>query len=171
MDLLYPFSANCNTKPACWSAAGKSAERKARLLLEAGAKLTVNSLEFSEQFLIWAEQGQVTLVESEFSADLLAEKWLVIAATDRVGSQRPGLSVRQPTAGVLQRGRRPQTRQLYHAFDYRSFADYGGRFFRGQSPGAGTSATGKAGSHSATAPGSTGSVGGFIAPAGEAGVW
>ena len=83
MDYL-PIFCQLQHKACLLVGGGEVAERKARLLLEAGAKLTVNSLEFSEQFLIWAEQGQVTLVESEFSADLLAEKWLVIAATDRV---------------------------------------------------------------------------------------
>lgn len=83
MDYL-PIFCQLQHKACLLVGGGEVAERKARLLLDAGAQLTVNSLEFSEQFLIWAEQGQVTLVESEFSADLLAEKWLVIAATDRV---------------------------------------------------------------------------------------
>ena len=61
---------------------GEIAERKARLLLEAGAKLTVNALEFNPQFICWQEQKQIVLVQSEFKTQLLDNKWLVIAATD-----------------------------------------------------------------------------------------
>ena len=61
---------------------GEIAERKARLLLEAGAKLTVNALKFNPQFICWQEQKQIVLVQSEFKTQLLDNKWLVIAATD-----------------------------------------------------------------------------------------
>lgn len=36
---------------------GDVAERKARLLLEAGARLTVNALTFAPQFDVWAQEG------------------------------------------------------------------------------------------------------------------
>jgi len=62
--------------------AGEVAERKARLLLDAGAALTVVALEFTPQFQQWAAEGQLQQVAGEFSADLLDDKWLVIAATD-----------------------------------------------------------------------------------------
>ncbi|EPE1850541.1 siroheme synthase CysG [Cronobacter dublinensis] len=61
---------------------GDVAERKARLLLEAGATLTVNALAFAPQFQAWAEQGMLTLAPGAFDARLLDECWLVIAATD-----------------------------------------------------------------------------------------
>ncbi|CCJ90210.1 Siroheme synthase / Precorrin-2 oxidase / Sirohydrochlorin ferrochelatase / Uroporphyrinogen-III methyltransferase [Cronobacter turicensis 564] len=61
---------------------GDVAERKARLLLEAGAALTVNALAFAPQFEAWAEQGMLRLAQGEFDATLLDECWLVIAATD-----------------------------------------------------------------------------------------
>ncbi|EGT5710735.1 uroporphyrinogen-III C-methyltransferase [Cronobacter dublinensis subsp. dublinensis] len=61
---------------------GDVAERKARLLLEAGATLTVNALAFAPQFEAWAEQGMLTLAPGAFDAHLLDECWLVIAATD-----------------------------------------------------------------------------------------
>jgi len=61
---------------------GDVAERKARLLLDAGAQLTVNSLTFIPQFTAWAAEGMLTLVEGEFSETLLDECWLAIAATD-----------------------------------------------------------------------------------------
>ncbi|EOY5422674.1 siroheme synthase CysG [Cronobacter dublinensis] len=61
---------------------GDVAERKARLLLEAGATLKVNALAFAPQFEAWAEQGMLTLAPGAFDARLLDECWLVIAATD-----------------------------------------------------------------------------------------
>ncbi|WP_330985015.1 MULTISPECIES: siroheme synthase CysG [Enterobacterales] len=61
---------------------GDVAERKARLLLDAGARLTVNALEFAPQFHVWAEAGMLTLVEGEFDDTLLDKSWLAIAATD-----------------------------------------------------------------------------------------
>lgn len=61
---------------------GDVAERKARLLLDAGAQLTVNALTFIPQFTAWAAEGMLTLVEGEFSETLLDECWLAIAATD-----------------------------------------------------------------------------------------
>ena len=61
---------------------GDVAERKARLLLDAGAQLSVNALSFIPQFTAWAAEGMLTLVEGEFSETLLDECWLAIAATD-----------------------------------------------------------------------------------------
>jgi uroporphyrin-III C-methyltransferase/precorrin-2 dehydrogenase/sirohydrochlorin ferrochelatase len=61
---------------------GDVAERKARLLLEAGARLTVNALDFAPQFTVWAQEGMLTLVEGEFQELLLDTCWLTIAATD-----------------------------------------------------------------------------------------
>ncbi|EOV9548047.1 siroheme synthase CysG [Cronobacter sakazakii] len=61
---------------------GDVAERKARLLLEAGAALTVNALAFAPQFEAWAKQGMLRLVQGEFNAILLDDCWLAIAATD-----------------------------------------------------------------------------------------
>ncbi|WBU49694.1 siroheme synthase CysG [Kosakonia pseudosacchari] len=61
---------------------GDVAERKARLLMDAGARLTVNALTFAPQFTVWAEEGMLTLVEGEFSETLLDACWLAIAATD-----------------------------------------------------------------------------------------
>lgn len=61
---------------------GDVAERKARLLLEAGARLTVNALAFVPQFTVWEKAGMLTLAEGEFAESLLDESWLVIAATD-----------------------------------------------------------------------------------------
>lgn len=61
---------------------GDVAERKARLLMDAGARLTVNALAFSPQFTVWANEGMLTLAAGEFNDALLDTSWLVIAATD-----------------------------------------------------------------------------------------
>ncbi|WP_343529581.1 siroheme synthase CysG [Yokenella regensburgei] len=61
---------------------GDVAERKARLLLDAGARLTVNALDVVPQFSVWADAGLLTLVKSHFDESLLDPCWLVIAATD-----------------------------------------------------------------------------------------
>lgn len=61
---------------------GAVAERKARLLLEAGADLIVNARQFSPQFIAWSEHKMLTLVQGDFAVTLLDSCWLVIAATD-----------------------------------------------------------------------------------------
>ncbi|WP_428944859.1 siroheme synthase CysG [Pantoea sp. FN060301] len=61
---------------------GEVAERKARLLMKAGADLRVCAPHFSSPFYEWQQAGQLTLLESTFSPDMLDECWLAIAATD-----------------------------------------------------------------------------------------
>lgn len=61
---------------------GDVAERKARLLLDAGARVTVNALAFSPQFHVWADSQMLSLVQTPFNPALLDTCWLTIAATD-----------------------------------------------------------------------------------------
>lgn len=61
---------------------GDVAERKARLLLEAGALLTVNAREFVPQFHAWEKAGKLHLVQGDFNEALLEPCWLAIAATN-----------------------------------------------------------------------------------------
>jgi uroporphyrin-III C-methyltransferase/precorrin-2 dehydrogenase/sirohydrochlorin ferrochelatase len=61
---------------------GDVAERKARLLLEAGARLIVNALDFTPQFYAWEEADKLTLIKGAFDETLLDDCWLTIAATD-----------------------------------------------------------------------------------------
>ncbi|MBJ7222955.1 MULTISPECIES: siroheme synthase CysG [unclassified Brenneria] len=81
MDYL-PIFCQLRDKPCLLVGGGEIAERKARLLLDAGAILTVNALSFNEQFIGWQKDARVTLVQGRFNSDLLNGAWLAIAATD-----------------------------------------------------------------------------------------
>ncbi|MFW0700935.1 siroheme synthase CysG [Pantoea sp. R13S299] len=62
--------------------AGDVAERKARLLLEAGAELRVGAPDFSPAFREWAQQKAITLLPGHFDPGWLTGCWLVVAATN-----------------------------------------------------------------------------------------
>ncbi|EHD19854.1 MULTISPECIES: siroheme synthase CysG [Brenneria] len=81
MDYL-PIFCQLRDKPCLLVGGGEIAERKARLLLDAGARLTVNALDFNTQFLAWREEARLTLAPGAFDAALLNDVWLVVAATD-----------------------------------------------------------------------------------------
>lgn len=68
--------------------AGEVAARKARLLLSAGADLTVVAPQYCVSIGELASDGKVHLIEREFRTSDLAGQWLVIAATDDPGVQR-----------------------------------------------------------------------------------
>lgn len=85
----FPIFCQLRTKPCLLVGGGEVAERKARLLMEAGAILTVNAGRFTPQFEQWQRDGQLTLIAGDFDPALLTGKWLAIAATDdsRVNQQ------------------------------------------------------------------------------------
>lgn len=65
------------------------AEAKARLLLAAGARITVNALAVTDQFVSWLDHKQLKLIDTPFNAGLVKGKWLVIAATsDKLLNER-----------------------------------------------------------------------------------
>ncbi|MBC9131791.1 uroporphyrinogen-III C-methyltransferase [Frischella sp. Ac48] len=78
----FPLFCKLENRDCLLVGGGEVAERKARLLLDAGARVTVNAKAFNQQFICWQEQQQLTLVSGDFSVALLDNKWLVIAATN-----------------------------------------------------------------------------------------
>ena len=80
MDYL-PLFCQLRGKVCLLVGAGEVAARKARLLLDAGARLRVCALTFSAPFYEWQQTGEAALLQQPFSPELLDECWLVIAAT------------------------------------------------------------------------------------------
>jgi uroporphyrin-III C-methyltransferase/precorrin-2 dehydrogenase/sirohydrochlorin ferrochelatase len=61
--------------------AGSVAERKVRQLLKAGAVIKVVARDMNDQFRVWANNGQVSHVASEYQIEILHDARLVFAAT------------------------------------------------------------------------------------------
>ncbi|MBL0478882.1 uroporphyrinogen-III C-methyltransferase [Aeromonas veronii] len=82
MDYL-PIFCRLDNKPVLLVGGGEVAERKARLLLDAGAQLTVVAPELDPELAELAANGSIEWLAGEFTSEQLAGKWLVVAATDR----------------------------------------------------------------------------------------
>ncbi|MCF5851800.1 siroheme synthase CysG [Aeromonas veronii] len=82
MDYL-PIFCRLDNKPVLLVGGGEVAERKARLLLDAGAQLTVVAPELDPELAELAANGNIEWLAGEFASEQLAGKWLVVAATDR----------------------------------------------------------------------------------------
>ncbi|MBS4704964.1 siroheme synthase CysG [Aeromonas veronii] len=82
MDYL-PIFCRLDNKPVLLVGGGEVAERKARLLLDAGAQLTVVAPELDPELAELAANGSIEWLAGEFVPEQLAGKWLVVAATDR----------------------------------------------------------------------------------------
>jgi uroporphyrin-III C-methyltransferase/precorrin-2 dehydrogenase/sirohydrochlorin ferrochelatase len=78
----FPLFCRLHSKRCLLVGGGDVAERKARLLLDAGADLHAGALDFSPAFQQWAQQGKVVLLSGSFTEAWLDDCWLVIAATD-----------------------------------------------------------------------------------------
>ncbi|MDC9767256.1 siroheme synthase CysG [Proteus mirabilis] len=78
----FPIFCQLNNKPCLLVGGGEVAERKARLLMEAGAVISVVAPTFTPQFMQWQNEQRLQCFTAEFSVADLADKWLVIAATD-----------------------------------------------------------------------------------------
>ncbi|MFQ1992749.1 siroheme synthase CysG [Aeromonas veronii] len=82
MDFL-PLFCQLQNKPVLIVGGGEVAVRKARLLLDTKAKITINAPHLEPQLMSWAEQGRLTVCAASFHPELLDGKWLVIAATNQ----------------------------------------------------------------------------------------
>ncbi|MEV3822146.1 siroheme synthase CysG [Aeromonas dhakensis] len=82
MDYL-PIFCRLDNKPVLLVGGGEVAERKARLLLDAGALLTVVAPELDPELAELAANGSIEWLDAEFAPAQLTGKWLVVAATDR----------------------------------------------------------------------------------------
>ena len=82
MDYL-PIFCRLDNKPVLLVGGGEVAERKARLLLDAGALLTVVAPELDPELAELAANGSIEWLAGDFAPQQLAGKWLVVAATDR----------------------------------------------------------------------------------------
>ena len=82
MDYL-PIFCRLDNKPVLLVGGGEVAERKARLLLDAGARLTVVSPALDPELAALAASGTIDWLAAEFEPAQLTGKWLVVAATDR----------------------------------------------------------------------------------------
>lgn len=82
MDYL-PIFCRLDNKPVLLVGGGEVAARKARLLLDAGARLTVVSPALDPELAALAATGEIEWLAGEFAPEQLTGKWLVVAATDR----------------------------------------------------------------------------------------
>ncbi|WP_265421819.1 siroheme synthase CysG [Aeromonas salmonicida] len=82
MDYL-PIFCRLDNKPVLLVGGGEVAERKAHLLLDAGARLTVVSPTLDPELAALATSGTIDWLAAEFEPAHLTGKWLVVAATDR----------------------------------------------------------------------------------------
>lgn len=78
----FPIFCQLAQKPCLVVGGGVIAERKARLLIDAGAQLTVVALSFTPQFLSWQQAQKIRLIQRAFTDELINHQWLVIAATN-----------------------------------------------------------------------------------------
>ncbi|MGL5661186.1 MAG: siroheme synthase CysG [Aeromonas sp.] len=82
MDYL-PIFCQLDHKPVLLVGGGDVAERKARLLLDARAHLTVVAPTLGPELAQLAATGSITWLACEFAPQHLNGKWLVVAATNR----------------------------------------------------------------------------------------
>ncbi|MFT8211130.1 MAG: siroheme synthase CysG [Symbiopectobacterium sp.] len=98
MDYL-PLFYQLRDKHCLLVGGGDVAEHKARLLLDAGARLTVNALTFSPSFLEWGRDSKVTLLMRPFTP-LVAGRCLAGDRRDRQCGSEPVDLRQRHTGGV-----------------------------------------------------------------------
>ncbi len=81
---FYPAYLDVRDRPCLVVGGGPVAERKALLLLDAGARVTVVSPSLTQKLQSLSGSGKITHHKREFSEQDLASKFIVIAATNSV---------------------------------------------------------------------------------------
>jgi uroporphyrin-III C-methyltransferase / precorrin-2 dehydrogenase / sirohydrochlorin ferrochelatase len=84
----FPLFADLRGRPCLVVGGGEVALRKVRLLLEAGAAVTVNSPDLHPVLSAWREAGRIAHEAGSFRPELLAGQVLAIAATDARATNR-----------------------------------------------------------------------------------
>lgn len=82
MDYL-PIFTKLENRPCLVIGGGDVALRKVHLLLKAGADVTVCAPQLDASLLQKAEVNEIKIIQHCFTAELLKDKWLVIAATNQ----------------------------------------------------------------------------------------
>ena len=85
---ILPLCLLVDGRPCLVVGGGKVAHRKVDALLAAGAEVTVVSPEVNEVIRQYAAAGRITLVQSEFTPDVIAGAFVVYAATNHVDVNR-----------------------------------------------------------------------------------
>jgi uroporphyrin-III C-methyltransferase/precorrin-2 dehydrogenase/sirohydrochlorin ferrochelatase len=88
MPSLFPIFADLHQRPVLLVGGGAIAERKARLLLDSGAWLSVGAPELSPTLRQWLAQGRIRHLPGCFDIAWLQGQRLVVAATDDVAVNR-----------------------------------------------------------------------------------
>jgi uroporphyrin-III C-methyltransferase/precorrin-2 dehydrogenase/sirohydrochlorin ferrochelatase len=85
---LFPLFADLQDRPVLLVGGGAIAERKAQLLLDAGARLSVGAPTLTATLQAWCSAGRIAHLPGLFQPDWLLDQRLVIAATDDVAVNR-----------------------------------------------------------------------------------
>ena len=85
---LFPLFADLHDRPVLLVGGGAIAERKAQLLLDAGARISVGAPALTATLQAWCSAGQIAHLPGSFQPDWLPGKRLVIAATDDLAVNR-----------------------------------------------------------------------------------
>ncbi len=80
--MLFPIFADLAQRDVLVVGGGEVATRKTQALLEASARVTVGAPAFTQELQHLRDTGRISCIEGTFDPAWVANKWLVIAATD-----------------------------------------------------------------------------------------